>query len=78
MPVTFLEKPCLFEAGSKMKDYASTAPARANRGSHPPEKQWKTTEKRLAKQHTYTPDLTPKSEPKDTDKTCENPTSQSA
>ena len=66
-----------FEAGSKMANYVSTAPARADRGSDPPEKLTKTPKKRSANQHTYNTDFTPKSNPKYNDETDENLTARS-
>ena len=66
-----------FEAGSKMKSCVSTASARADRGSDPPEKLTKTAKNRSANQHTYNTDFTAKSGPKDSDETYENPTSGS-
>ena len=55
------KKNCVFlEAASKMKNCVSTAPARADRGSDPPEKLKKTQKKQPPNQHTYNTDFTPK------------------
>ena len=55
------KKNCVsFEAASKLKNCVWTAPARADRGSDPPEKLKKTQKKQPPNQHTYNTDFTPK------------------
>ena len=55
-----------------MKNCVWTAPARADRGSDPPEKLTKTLKKRSTNRHTYKPDFPPKSTSKETPQTDEN------
>ena len=55
----------LFEANSKTKNCVSTAPARADRGSDPPENPKKPLKKQSTNRHTYKPDSPPKNTSKD-------------
>ena len=67
----------LFEAGSKMSNYVSTAPARADRGSDPPEKQTKRRKNDLRIKTHLRFRLSAKSGSKGKPKTCKNLTTRS-
>ena len=57
MPPKFFKKRLFLEAASKVANGVSTAPARADRGSDPPEKQTKSKKIRPANQHISEIDL---------------------
>ena len=67
----------LFEAGSKMSNYVSTAPARADRGSDPSEKQTKQRKNDLRIKTHLRFRLSAKSGSKGKPKTCKNLTTRS-
>ena len=67
----------LFEAGSKISNYVSTSPARADRGSDPPEKQTKPRKNDLRIKTHLRFRLSAKSGSKGKPKTCKNLTTRS-